>query len=68
MIKIVLSWVVVIYMMFSSATRVTTLFMKTIWDENNTTPIEYFVAYLFATIAVVVSALTAMYVTGLWTP
>lgn len=70
MIKVVLSWVVVIYVMVCSAVTVIAMFEKIVWNKDALAmnPIESFITYLFSTAAVVVSTLATMYVTGLWTP
>lgn len=70
MIKFVLSWVVVFYIMICSAVTAIAVFEKIVWKKDVLTmnPIESFITYLFGTAAVVVSTLTTMYVTGLWTP
>lgn len=70
MIKVVLSWVVVIYVMVCSAVTVIAMFEKIIWNKDilTTNPIESFITYLFSTAVVVISTLVTMYVTGLWTP
>lgn len=67
MIKVVLSWVVVIYVMFSSVISVTMLFEKVIW-KGNPTLIESLATCIVASITVVIANLTTLYATGLWTP
>lgn len=71
MIKVILSWVVVIYMMVSASVFVVGWFTKNIWGDGPTVDIDpttYFMSYLLGTIAVVITGLVSLYATGLWTP
>lgn len=68
MIKVVLSWIVVAYMMISASILTTAWFTKNIWDDDTIGPVNYFTTCLFATIAVVIAGLAGLYVTGLLTP